>query len=192
VFALVSGAALDRFGARFPVPAGAVVVAVGALLFVFDGLAGAQIGRLLQGAGAAFALTGAVYVAASGMAPSRLALAIGIAQGAGMLGAWAGEVVVSTALRRWGVPWQAVWVAGACATVAIAVCMLFSLPGSRRSRALPAGKAGGLIDIARPYKILLANPQSWLCALCSGCLFLPTTIGAPGLAGAVLHHRARR
>ena len=75
-------------------------MAIGALLFAADGLGGAQVGRLLQGAGGAFALTGAVYVAASGMAPSRLALAIGIAQGAGMFGAWAGEVVVSTVLRR--------------------------------------------------------------------------------------------
>jgi hypothetical protein len=45
VFALVSGAALDRFGARAPVPIGAAVMAIGALLFVADGLGGAQIGR---------------------------------------------------------------------------------------------------------------------------------------------------
>ena len=29
-----------------------------------------------------------------------------------MLGARAGEVVVSIVLRRWGVPWQAVWIVG--------------------------------------------------------------------------------
>jgi hypothetical protein len=46
------------------------------------------------------------------MAPSRLALAIGIAQGAGMFGAWAGEVVVSIVLGHGGVPWQAVWIVG--------------------------------------------------------------------------------
>src|ERR1700733_8899943 len=45
VFALVSGAALDRFGARAAVPIGAAVIAIGALLFVADGLGGAQIGR---------------------------------------------------------------------------------------------------------------------------------------------------
>jgi hypothetical protein len=45
VFALVSSAALDRFGARAAVPIGAAVMAIGALLFVADGLGGAQIGR---------------------------------------------------------------------------------------------------------------------------------------------------
>ncbi len=28
-----------------------------------------------------------------------------------------------------------------------------------------------------PYKVVLANPQSWLCGLTAGLLFLPTTIG---------------
>jgi MFS family permease len=177
VFALVSGAALDRFGARAPVPIGAAVMAIGALLFVADGLGGAQIGRLLQGAGGAFALTGAVYVAASGMAPSRLALAIGIAQGAGMFGAWAGEVVVSMVLRRWGVPWQAVWIVGACVTGVIAICLLLTLRRPAETRPSVVS-TGGLVEVIRPYRILLANPQSWLCALCAGCLFIPTTIGA--------------
>ena len=113
-------------------------------------------------------------VVASGLASSRLALAIGIAQGAGMFGAWAGEVVVATALRRWAIPWQSVWIAGACATAAIAACMLLILPGRPPARSA-AGTSAGL---ATPYQILLANPQSWLCALCAGLLFLPTTIGA--------------
>jgi MFS family permease len=29
-----------------------------------------------------------------------------------------------------------------------------------------------------PYKIVLANPQSWLCGMVGGLLFMPTTIGA--------------
>jgi MFS family permease len=123
-FALVSGAALDRFGARGPVSIGAVIMAVGALLFALGDYGAAQLGRLLQGAGSAFALTGAVYVAASGMQQSRLALAIGLAQGAGMLGAWAGVLIVSTALQAWLVPWQAIWIAAACMAGAIAIGMV--------------------------------------------------------------------
>ena len=172
IFALVSGAALDRFGARAPLPIGAAILAVGALLFVLDGYATAQLGRLLQGAGGAFAFTGAVYVAAGGVAPSRLALAIGVAQGVGMLGAWAGEVIVSTALRLWGVPWQALWIVAACAAGVIALAMPRVLPGPAR----PAEDKPS--NILRPYRILIANPRNWLCAICSGCLFVPTTIGA--------------
>ena len=29
----------------------------------------------------------------------------------------------------------------------------------------------------KPYKVVLANPQSYLCGFCAGLLFLPTTIG---------------
>ena len=181
VFALISGAALDRFGARGPVPIGAAIMALGALLFVADGFGAAQIGRLLQGAGGAFALTGAVYVAAGGLPPSRLALAIGIAQGVGMLGAWAGQEVVSAALRGWGVPWQAVWITAAGIAGLIALFMLCTLPrraASVPSSSLPAEDRLGFAGIVRPYRILLSNPRSWLCAVCSGCLFVPTTIGA--------------
>ena len=28
-----------------------------------------------------------------------------------------------------------------------------------------------------PYKTVLSNPQSYLCGLCAGLLFLPTTVG---------------
>ena len=104
IFALISGTVLDRFGARAAVPCGAAITAFGALLFVLDGFGAAEVGRLLQGAGSAFALTGAVYVAASGLPPSRLALAIGIAQAAGMFGAWAGQWLVSVALCTWTLP----------------------------------------------------------------------------------------
>jgi MFS family permease len=175
VFALISGAALDHLGARRPMPIGAAIMAVGALLFVADGFVTAQIGRLLQGAGGAFAFTGAVYVAASGLPPSRLALAIGIAQGVGMFGAWAGQFIVSAALRAWGVPWQAIWITAAIAAGVIALAMCWSLPG--HSATAPASELRGA-SIFRPYKVLLSNPQSWLCAICSGCLFVPTTIGA--------------
>jgi MFS family permease len=174
--ALISGAALDRFGARGPVPLGAAIMALGALLFVVDGFATAQIGRLLQGAGGAFALTGAVYLAASGLAPSRLAMAIGIAQGVGMLGAWAGQLIVSEMFLVWGTPWQVVWIAMAGIAGVLALCMWRTLP--RRATTAHSESRLGIGGILAPYRILLSNSWSWLCAICSGCLFVPTTIGA--------------
>src|SRR5271169_255416 len=50
-FALVSGAAIDRLGAKAVVPAGALLTAAGALLFATGSLRAANIGRLMQGAG---------------------------------------------------------------------------------------------------------------------------------------------
>src|ERR1700723_416150 len=56
-FAIVAGAALDRFGAKYVVPIGIVVTAIGTIMFGLGSAGGAEAGRLLQGAGAAFAFT---------------------------------------------------------------------------------------------------------------------------------------
>src|SRR5688572_31122118 len=61
-FSLVAGAAIDRFGPKRIIPIGAALVGVGALLFGTGNVAGANLGRLIQGAGGAFALVGAVYL----------------------------------------------------------------------------------------------------------------------------------
>src|ERR1019366_2174185 len=54
-FAIVAGAALDRYGAKYVIPTGIVVTAIGAVMFGLGSASGAEVGRLLQGAGAAFA-----------------------------------------------------------------------------------------------------------------------------------------
>ena len=64
-FALVSGAAIDRLGARAVIPAGALMTAIGALLFATGSVAAANLGRLLQGAGGVFSFVGAIYISAS-------------------------------------------------------------------------------------------------------------------------------
>src|ERR1700741_3306534 len=61
---LIAGAALDRVGAKKAVPVGIFILAVGCLLFSVSTTAAGYTGRLLQGAGSAFAFTGAVYLAA--------------------------------------------------------------------------------------------------------------------------------
>src|SRR4051794_19937614 len=57
-FNLIAGSALDRFGVKAVIPAGALAAAAGALLFASGNSAAANVGRLLQGAGGAFALVG--------------------------------------------------------------------------------------------------------------------------------------
>jgi MFS family permease len=57
--------------------------------------AAADVGRLFQGAGSAFAFTGAVYLAAHGLPARYLATAIGLTQCFGMLGGSAGQFAVA-------------------------------------------------------------------------------------------------
>ncbi len=40
----------------------------------------------------------------------------------------------------------------------------------------PVG-TGTIWQMFEPYKTVLSDPQSWLCGLCAGFLFLPTTVG---------------
>jgi MFS family permease len=91
---LAAGVLLDRLGAKYIVPLGMVILGLGCLVFVLPQEGMGYLGRLLQGAGSAFAFTGAVYLASHGLSAQRLATAIGITQCLGMLGGTAGQIVV--------------------------------------------------------------------------------------------------
>jgi sugar phosphate permease len=77
VFSLVAGVAIDRLGTRKVVPLGAAAVGIGALLFATGNSQIASAGRLLQGAGGAFSLVGAAFIATTEFPPSRAATLIG-------------------------------------------------------------------------------------------------------------------
>jgi MFS family permease len=108
-FAIVAGASLDRYGARLPIAVGVFAVAAGCVLFGLGSIRAAEGGRLLQGAGSAFAFTGAVYLAAHGFSDRWLATAIGFTQLAGMLGGFAGQFVVHP-LVHGTIAWQSFWI----------------------------------------------------------------------------------
>jgi MFS family permease len=169
-FAIVAGASLDRYGAKPPVAAGTFAVAVGSVLFGLGTPSAAECGRLLQGAGSAFAFTGAVYLAARGFSDRSFATAVGLTQLAGMLGGFAGQFGVGPLVHR-VIAWQAFWIYAGVPTALVAGLLLFLTPGRREAA------SGSLWSIFAPYKVVLANPQSWLCGFVGGLLFMPTTIG---------------
>jgi MFS family permease len=172
-FAIVAGAALDRYGAKYVVPIGIVVTAVGTIMFGLGSAGGAEAGRLLQGAGAAFAFTGAVYLASHGFSAAWLATAVGFTQCFGMLGGSAGQFAVGPMIHGF-ITWQQFWIfAGIALLVVAAVVLLATQAGHDTRRA----GSGSLLSMFRPYKVVLTNPQSYLCGFSAGLLFLPTTIG---------------
>jgi MFS family permease len=93
-FAIIAGASLDRYGPKYAIPVGILLTAVGAIMFGLGSASGAEVGRLLQGAGSAFAFTGAVYLASHGFSAAWLATAVGFTQCFGMLGGSAGQFAV--------------------------------------------------------------------------------------------------
>ena len=170
-FSLVAGVAMDRIGPRRVIPIGAATVGIGALLFGSGSSDLASIGRLLQGAGGVFALIGAAYIATTNFPASRAATLIGATQMFGMAGGSAGQFVVGPAIAS-GVSWSAFWIAMGLAGLAISALLFLFLP---KPEPKPRS-TGGLKGPLRDMKIVFLNPQSILCGIIAGLIFIPTTI----------------
>jgi MFS family permease len=171
-FSLVAGVAMDRLGPRKVVPIGAAAVGIGALLFATGNPDAASIGRLLQGAGGVFALVGAVYIATQNFPASRAATLIGATQMCGMAGGSAGQFVVGPIMGT-GVPWSSFWVFMGVAGLVISVLLFLLLP--KRSDA-EEQRSDWMKDVLRALGMVFRNPQSILCGMIAGLMFIPTTI----------------
>lgn len=172
-FALIAGASLDRWGGKYPIAFGTALLAGGIALFGIGDQNLASLGRLLQGAGAAFAFTGAVYLAAHGFPRRYLATAIGITQCVGMLGGSAGQFAVAPLIHG-PISWQSFWIYAGVVTFVVAAILLFVTPPQDADE----NSKSTIWTMFAPYKIVLSNPQTYLCGLCAGLLFLPTTAGS--------------
>jgi MFS family permease len=170
-FSLVAGVAMDRLGPRKVVPIGAATVGIGALLFASGNNEAASLGRLLQGAGGVFALVGAAYIATTNFPASRAATLIGATQMFGMAGGSAGQFLVGPVMAG-GVSWQAFWIVMGIAGLAISALLYFLLPKPK-----PVGRSEDwLRSSALAMATVFRNPQSILCGVIAGLLFIPTTI----------------
>jgi len=171
-FSLVAGVAMDRIGPRRVVPLGAAVVGVGALMFASGNTAVANVGRFLQGAGGVFALVGAAFIATTNFPASRAATLIGATQMFGMAGGSAGQFVVGPVIAS-GVSWDTFWTAMGIAGLAMAGALFVLLPSPDPAEARTA-KADA--SAWRAFGIVFSNPQSFLCGIVAGFIFIPTTI----------------
>jgi MFS family permease len=170
-FSLIAGVAMDRMGPKLLLPAAAAVVGLGAFLFATGGTETASVGRFLQGAGGVFALVGAIYIATKNFPASQAATLIGATQMFGMAGGSAGQFAVGPLMGR-GVAWGSFWLGMGVVGLAVAVMLYLLLPKE--------GKAGQpdnwMKGAAEAFKVVFKNPQSILCGLVAGLLFIPTTI----------------
>jgi MFS family permease len=169
---LVGGVLLDRFGAKHVVPAGMIILGLGCLLFAVPNELVGTVGRLCQGAGSAFAFTGAVYLAAHGFSAQRLATAIGVTQCVGMLGGSLGQLTVGPMIHS-VLSVSGFWILLGALVIATGAALVMLTPKEQGH----APETRGISGILAPYKVVFSNPQSYLCGLAAGLLFAPTTIG---------------
>jgi len=169
-FSLIAGAAMDRLGPRKVVPVGAAAVGIGALLFGTGNQLAASAGRFLQGAGGVFALVGAVSIASTNFPASRAATLIGATQMFGMAGGSAGQSAVGPMISG-GLAWNHFWM-GMC-VVGLLICVLLVVFLPRQQQAAQSGSLrGAFVALGAVFR----NPQSILCGMIAGLLFIPTTI----------------
>ena len=170
-FSLVAGAAMDRLGPQRLLPLAACIVGVGALLFATGQSQLASVGRFMQGAGGVFALVGAIYIATKNFPASKAATLIGATQMFGMAGGSAGQFVVGPMIGA-GVSWNTFWIGMGVLGLAIGAILFFLIP---REEAAPQS-GPWLKSTAGAFATVFKNPNSILCGLISGLLFIPTTI----------------
>jgi MFS family permease len=170
-FSLVAGTALDRFGAKKVIPAGALIAAIGAFLFATGNAAAGNVGRVLQGAGGAFGLVGAVYIASNFFPSSRAATLIGATQIIGMSGGSAGQLLVGPLITA-GVAWYDFWLAMGIAAILIAAALVVLLPGKQEEKETNNWIKESFVSLGKVFR----NPQSILCGSIAGLVFIPTTI----------------
>jgi MFS family permease len=170
-FSLVAGVAMDRLGPRRVIPLGAATAGIGALMFASGNSELASAGRFLQGAGGVFALVGAVFIATNNFPASQAATLIGATQMFGMSGGFSGQFLVGPLIGR-GVPWSTFWAGMGIAGLAMSALLFWFLPESK-----PANRSRDWLKSAlRSLMLVFRNPQSILCGMIAGLLFIPTTI----------------
>ncbi len=169
-FNLVAGAAMDQLGPWKVLPIAAAMVGVGALLFATGRSDVASVGRVLQGTGRVFAFMGEIYIATKNFRTSKAATLVGATQMFGMPGRSAGQFVVGPMIGGGGLAWNRFWVGMGIA--GLETCALLLLPKQKRE-AHPNNWWGSTVG---SFRIGFSNPQSILCGLIAGLLFIPTTI----------------
>jgi sugar phosphate permease len=88
----------------------------------------------------------------------------------GMAGGSAGQFVVGPMIGR-GVAWNHFWIGMGAVALLIAVALFLLIP-----RESSPSSGGGLRTITRAFATVFKNPQSILCGLIAGLMFIPTTI----------------
>jgi Na+/melibiose symporter-like transporter len=98
---------------------------------------------------------------------------IGATQMFGMAGGSAGQFLVGPLIQR-GLAWGQFWIYAGVLGLLIAAGLFTFLPKEPPKSAVAASR--GWAAMFGSLKVVLLNPQSVLCGLISGLLFIPTTI----------------
>jgi len=175
-FSLVAGVAMDQLGPRKVTPIAAATIGMGTILFATGNLAFAALGSFLQGAAAVFAFVAAAYIATTRFPASLAASLIGLTQMLGMVGGAASMFLVGPAISA-GLPWNAFWIFMGIVGFILTTAQLAFMPADQQAGKTVGSKRVGSrkSNVIAAFRSVFSNPQSILCGLIAGFLFIPTT-----------------
>jgi MFS family permease len=168
-----AGVMIDRFGPRRLLTAGAIVCALGCFTFgASHYLLLAVMGRLMMGAGAAFAFVGSLNVIAKWFPVQRFALMAAIAETVGMMGTIVGGFFLAELVQNVGWRFSMVGAAGLALGIGVLIALVvrdkprYAAPVSTRPRGA----------LWQDFKALVSNKVAWVNGLYSGTMFSVVTV----------------
>ena len=186
VVQIPTGLLADRFGPRRVLAAGAVLTAIGTLLFALaPGVAWANAGRLAIGAAGGVAFVSMLKLATHWMPSRGFAFASGVALFTGVVGATLAGAPLRAAVDAVG--WRAVMTASAAVTLAIAVAIWWVVRDDPRERGyrshFPGASHGAAsVSMATQIREVLGYRNTWLLLVVPGA-FSAIVLTFPGLWG---------
>ncbi|WP_211828179.1 MFS transporter [Kistimonas asteriae] len=162
LFQMPAGQLLDRFGCKQLLPMAILSVATGSLLMAFaDTLWQAALGRVLMGAGSAFAIVGSFLLASEWYAACWFPLLVGLFEMAGMAGGMGATTILPAMVDVFG--WRTGMMINAVAGLVLAITVFFVVCSGKR---LTAPEDAGEISNDAQYPVfrtLLLNSLYGLC-----------------------------
>lgn len=170
---LPSGLLLDRFGARWVLTSVVLVCALGALCFAYaPNIYWLGIGRLLAGAGSAFAFVSVLYLATRWFPAHYFALIAGITQMIGSMGAIGGETPLAYLNNVLGWRQSFLWFAIIGVLLAALIALFVrNQPKDYHKHTLTKN----YYNTWQSLKVLCSNKQTWYVGLMSLTVWTPMT-----------------
>jgi MFS family permease len=173
IFQIPAGLLVDHFGPRRLLSVGAIVVMFGCCVFATAHvLVLAFIGRLMMGAGAAFAFVGCLYLIGTWFPPRRFGFMTSIAETFGMLGSIAGGIFLAAMVSVHG--WRNCMLVAAILSVGLAV-LLWAVIRDQPAQVTPPPRRE-LKSFLPAVKTLMSSRVAWFNGLYCGITFSVFTV----------------
>lgn len=163
------GILLDRYGPRRLLSMGAIGVSIGCLLFAgSQNLVIAALGRLIMGAGAAFAFVGSMNLAGRWFPPKHFSLIAAIAETVGMLGSIIGGLFLAHSMRTYG--WRHCMLIASVTAVVIGIALWVIVRDTPDGQPI-VRRRSSMSELWQDLKLLIHNKAAWINGIYSGFSF---------------------